>query len=205
MTHTVNRERLADGRLVVTEWSSFEQSEEAYAGLLERISSVHSPERVTTHGIGGLVREAPEYFDPSSLPRLSYGYETYDLASEQSYLHWAMTTPSRRLRSPHIAGLLEWLPMSTEETLVSRVYVKQSFRRLGIATLLMQDALRLMKEQGYAVSLAFVTIGDVIASELLASRDFRLVLRAGKDKDALHIRDLETGRLFRRSLKLRAK
>ncbi len=178
---------LLDGRPATIE--THVVSPERYGRFWAELIMRHPQSEFIGCGIRDLTCAGARYFGRDPSERIAHGYECYDLSAEHHAVSW-LTVRSRNRRRLHLAGVLEWLPMSSEETLLLRVFVRKSFRRQGLATTLVSEAIRQMKKQGYSSALAFVSKDDQRAPQFLASRDFRLVSRGVCDEYHLMVRDL---------------
>lgn len=110
---------------------------DGYWHLFQSIKFQHPEAAQITHDLELLVHEGAEYFDPGEEPAVK----------EESFIHW-ITVRSKRGK-PHTAGIIEWSPISSQEVAILNLYVMKAFRRRGLATALLAEAVRHIMNQRY--------------------------------------------------------
>lgn len=166
--------------------------------FLNRLRTNHPDASLIMFGLDQLAREGSHLMG-DALPVLPSPFDEVDLSRQARQVLWL------RLRSQngkeHLAGLLEWRAISQDDVVLTGLYVGKQFRRRGLGTALVHEAVRQMKSAGYCSALAIVSGRSWIAGHFLASCDFHLVLRNEEDSQNLRIHDLEAPRCFYRLLR----
>lgn len=184
---------LPDGRVAwIESYTVAPDKEQAFANF---IAMAHPDAALITHDLLMLRREGASYFGDDEAPQLSHDYEYCDLATKERHVLW-MTLRAKNSHKRHLVGLLEWRHINPAEAVITGIYVGRQFRRLGIATEVMLEAVHQMKADNYSAALAFVPVGNGVASDFFASRDFQLASRADIGEDELWILNLDQERLF---------
>lgn len=164
---------LPDGQKALIETQSVLPCQ--YPQLFKEIVCTHPDAMLLTHGLIRLVIESGHYFsyDPVSA---MIGYEYYDISQDEHFLHW-ITVKSERRGRPNVAGIVEWVPLSSKEVVIQWMYVLKQFRGRGIATALLNEASRQIRSQGYSFLVAPAELEPESGRKFLMRRGFSRITR----------------------------
>ena len=166
--------------------------------FLNRLRTNHPDAALIMYGLDQLSREGSHSVG-DELPTFPAPFESTNLAEQARRVLW-LRVMSKNGRE-HLAGLLEWRAITPEDVALTGVYVAKQFRRRGLGTALMREAVREMKAARHSSALALVPGKNWIASHFLASRDFCFVLEGDDGTGDSCVHDLEAPRCFYRSLR----
>lgn len=147
-----------------------------YPRFFKELVFLHDDAEFVTHGLIRLTMEGSRYFDKDPLELLGGEYQNYDLSNEHHSIQW-ITVKSGRRNKPHIAGILEWLPVSNQEVLILRLYVLKGLQRRGIGTHLLNEAIRNITDQGYSFLVSAAALEPESSRKFLLSRGFCRIKR----------------------------
>jgi GNAT superfamily N-acetyltransferase len=139
---------LSDGQEAPIETHSVEPNDLEYLQFFRRIVHLHRDAALVTHGLIALSNEAGKYFDRNPFEQAASDYQRYAQSREEHFIHWIIVK-GRKKQQAHIGGIVEWTPITTGEAVILRLYVLKAFRRRGLATALLAEAIRQMTGQGY--------------------------------------------------------
>ena len=161
--------------------------EQAFADF---IRMKHPQGALVSSGLLALREEGAFYFgDEDAPPQLGRGFEYCDLGAKSRHVLWLIRTNEEG--GQHVAGILEWRRINPIETVITGIYVGRQFRRLGVATALMNEAICQMKSGEYSATLAFVNPNDQPTRDFLDNRGFQLQ-HSALGEDELRIRSLRS-------------
>lgn len=143
---------------------------DAYQAFWKQLVFTHDDREFVVHGLLRLVMESGSYFDQEPIEMLGDAYKAYDISNEHRFIHWITVTGKKGKK--HLAGVLEWIPISTREVVIYRLFVLKQFRRRGIATALLAEAVRQIMQQGYSFLAAAVRLEPESGRKFLVAHDF---------------------------------